>query len=171
MFTERSSKSWFGRMKSALSSIVGGVLLFLVAGVLLFWNEGRAVKRFQTLQEGSGLVVSAPSTAVEAANEGKLVHISGKAVTKDVLRDELLNVAVNALGLTRKVEMLQWSENQKSETKKKLGGGTETVTTYSYALKWSDKQIDSARFRHPQGHENTLSFPISSSIRFGQVPF
>lgn len=162
-FTETTSRSWFGRMKSAFSNIFVGILMFLAAGVLLFWNEGRAVKRYQTLKEGSGLVISAPSAKVEAANEGKLIHTSGKAVTKDVLRDNVLNIAVNALRLKRKVEMRQWVEKSDSKTKKKLGGSTETTTTYSYKLEWSTRQIDSANFRHPQGHENNLSFPIAST--------
>lgn len=161
-FTDRTSTSWFGRMKSALSNIVVGVLLVAVAGILLFWNEGRAVKRYQTLQEGAGLVVSTSSDRVDAGLEGKLVHTSGKAVTKDVLRDDVLNVAVNALGLERKVEMLQWTEIRDSKTEKKLGGGSETVTKYTYELRWSDKQVDSANFRYPDGHRNTLSFPINS---------
>ena len=39
--------------------------------------------------------------------------------------------------------MYQWKEESKSETKKKLGGGEETVTTYTYSKVWDDGQIDS----------------------------
>ena len=41
-----------------------------------------------------------------------------------------------AAGLNRKVEMYQWVEDSKSETQKTLGGGEETVTTYTYKKEW-----------------------------------
>ena len=161
-FTHTTSKSWFSRMKDAFSGILVGILLIFAAIFLLFWNEGRAVKRDKTLKEGVGLVISVPSDAVSGANEGKLVHISGKAVVGDVISDDVFNVSVEAVRLERKVEMLQWVEETQSETRKKLGGGTETVTTYSYKLKWTDQLIDSAKFRHPGGHRNRPDFPVAS---------
>ena len=162
MFTETTSQSWFSRLKSAFTGIFVGILLVIAASVLLFWNEGRAVKRYKTLVEGAGLVLSVPAARVDAENEGKLVHITGKAVTKEVLKDPLLGVAVNALRLVRKVEMLQWSQKSDSETKKKVGGSTETVTTYSYELNWSADPIDSTKFKQPEGHQNTATFPATS---------
>lgn len=35
-----------------------------------------------------------------------------------------------------------------------LGGGEETVTTYSYEKVWSDRPIDSSRFHKKQEHAN-----------------
>ncbi len=161
-FSHVTSKSWFSRMGSAFGGIITGIILIIVASILLFWNEGRAVKRDKTLNEGIGLVLSVKPETVTPANEGKLIHISGKAIVNDTLKDDLLNISTNAVRLERKVEMLQWAEKSKSKTREKLGGGTETVTTYRYELAWSDKKVDSAKFRHPSGHENTLSFPVSS---------
>ena len=161
-FSHVTSKSWFSRMGSAFGGIITGIILIIVASILLFWNEGRAVKRDKTLNEGIGLVLSVKPETVTPANEGKLIHISGKAIVNDTLKDDLLNISTNAVRLERKVEMLQWAEKSESKTREKLGGGTETVTTYRYELAWSNKMIDSAKFRHPSGHENTLSFPVSS---------
>ena len=161
-FSHVTSKSWFSRMGSAFGGIITGIILIIIASILLFWNEGRAVKRDKTLNEGIGLVLSVKPDAVLPANDGKLIHISGKAVVNDTLKDDLLNISTKAVRLDRNVEMLQWAEKTDSKTREKLGGGTETVTTYRYELAWSNKMIDSAKFRHPAGHENTLSFPVSS---------
>ncbi len=151
--TTVTSQSWFSRIGSSISGTLFGLLLFLAAFVVLFWNEGRAVKTHKMLQEGAGAVISVESSSIDAANEGKLVHISGLATTGDELTDPIFEVTVNALKLHRSVEMYQWHESKSSETKKKLGGGTETVTTYSYSKKWSESLIDSSAFQKG-GHDN-----------------
>ncbi|HEY6322025.1 MAG TPA: TMEM43 family protein, partial [Thermoanaerobaculia bacterium] len=68
-----------------------------------------------------------------------------------------------AIKLIRKVEMYQWQEKQKSETRKKLGGGTETVTTYTYDKAWLPTIANSSSFREPNGHQNPDSMPIPSA--------
>ncbi|MBJ7391344.1 MAG: TMEM43 family protein, partial [Chthoniobacterales bacterium] len=55
-----------------------------------------------------------------------------------------------------------WKENKTSETRKKLGGGEETVTTYTYMKAWSNMLNDTANFQEPSGHENPSEFPYSS---------
>ena len=50
--------------------------------------------------------------------------------------------------------MYQWKESSSSSTKQKIGGGEETVTTYSYSKTWSDSIINSSSFEEPAGHEN-----------------
>ena len=169
-FTHTSSRSWFSRLKGAFAGVLFGTLLFFGSFALLFWNEGRAVQTYKTLVEGAGMVISLTPTQLEAANEGKLVHVSGLADTGDVLNDPLFNVQAKALRLSRRAEMLQWVENKKSETRNKIGGGTETVTTYSYSKEWRITPVDSSKFRHPQGHENPPSWPVSSkSWQAGKV--
>src|SRR5207245_2956185 len=71
------------------------------------------------------------------------------------------------LRLSRSVEMYQWKEQTKSETTKKLGGGEETVTTYSYSKVWDDSQIDSSDFKKPDGHQNP---PMAILSRTFQIP-
>jgi hypothetical protein len=128
----------------------------------LFWNEGRAVKRDRALNEGAGLVASVEATKVVPGNNGKLIHITGPAIVLDTIRDDEFKLSAKAVRIERKVETLQWSEKTESKTRNKLGGGTETVTTYKYELKWSDRPIDSASFRHPQGHENRPTLALKS---------
>ncbi len=153
-FTEITEESWFSRIGSAIKGIVIGLVLFIAAFPILFWNEGRAVKEYKTLNEGAGNVITLPRATVSAGNEGRLVHVTGMAETDETLVDPEFSVAVNAIKLRRKVEMYQWQEKQKRKSKKKLGGGKKTVTTYSYSKTWSSSLIDSSNFKKPNGHQN-----------------
>ena len=153
-FTEVTSQSWFSRLGNAFKGIVIGIILVAIAFPLLFWNEGRAVKRYKTLKEGGGAVISISADSADAANQGKLVHVSGKAVTEETLKDQTFGVSANAIKLLRTVEMYQWQQESSSEQKKKLGGGTETVTTYTYSKAWSNSLINSGNFKKPDGHQN-----------------
>ncbi|WP_417915896.1 TMEM43 family protein [Candidatus Electronema sp. JC] len=162
-FTEVSRKSWFSRLKEAVKGILLGLILFIAAFFLLFWNEGRAVKEYKTLKEGAGAVISAPADQVDPAREGRLIHLSGKAVTEEILRDPDFFVTANALRLERTAEMYQWQERSESKTEKKLGGAEETVTTYSYSRTWSESLISSSGFRDQAGHENPGAMPFSSA--------
>ena len=56
---------------------------------------------------------------MDSSNDGKLVHLSGKSVTVDVLKDGKFGVSANAIKLKRAVEMYQWKEKTSSKTKKK----------------------------------------------------
>ncbi len=162
-YTEVTEQSWFSRIGGAFKGIIFGLILFLAAFALLFWNEGRAVKTYKTLKEGSGIVISVPADRVDPANQGKLVHLSGRAATEATLTDPVFGVSANALKLQREVEMYQWQEHSKSEEKKKLGGGTETVTTYSYSKVWSGHAISSSSFKKPSGHDNPGSMPYQDA--------
>lgn len=168
-FTETTTTSWFSRLKGALIKIVIGFILLIACIWLLFWNEGRSVKTYRSLVEGAGLVVSVENGSVDPANEGKLVHISGPVKPVGVPEDAQLGIsAEGAVGLDRVVEMYQWVEESKSETRKQLGGSEETVTTYSYRKEWNHREISSGSFRQ-SGHDNPqkpiddASFPVDSA--------
>ena len=96
--TTVTSESWFSRLGNAIKGVLIGLLLFIVAFPLLYWNEGRSVRTFQTLKEGQGNVVSASPQAVNPAQDGKLVYLAGRAETKAVLKDPDFAVSATALG-------------------------------------------------------------------------
>ncbi len=158
-YTEVTHESWSSRISGALWGIIFGILFFLAAFPLLFWNEGRAVKERKTLEEGAGLVVAIDAGSIDPKNNGRLVHLTAKADTDETLTDPQFGIKVNALKLKRLVEMYQWQESSESETKKKLGGGTETVKTYTYTKTWSDTLINSSSFKKPEGHRNPEDMP------------
>lgn len=132
---------------------------------MLFLNEGRAVRTYKTLKEGAGQVVSVDSETVDPASEGKLVHLTGEAITDDVLSDMQFGISVNAIKLKRTVQMFQWQEKKSSSTKKKVGGSTKTVTTYNYTTIWSEKLIKSSSFKKASDHKNPQSMAYPSSTQ------
>lgn len=153
-FREVTSVSWFGRIKRAVGGVFVGLLLIVLMVVGLFWNEGRAVQTARSLAEGAGTVVSVGADGIDGGNNGRLVHVTGTVTAASGLSDQDFGVSAQGLRLSRSVEMYQWKEEQKSETTKKLGGGEETVTTYSYSKAWDDQPIVSSDFHNPEGHEN-----------------
>jgi hypothetical protein len=161
--TVTSSQSWGSRLIGSIKSVLVGLALFIVAFPVLFWNEGRAVQTARSLEEGAGAVVSVPADQVDAANEGKLVHLTGPVSTEGALADPDFGVEAEGVKLVRTVEMYQWKQEEKSETKKKLGGGEETVTTYTYEKAWSSDAIDSSSFQESSGHENPGGFPVEAN--------
>lgn len=160
--TRVTTQSWGSRLSSSISGLLFGFILVAASFPLLFWNEGRAVRRAQALREGAAAVVSVDASAPDAGNEGKLVHLAGRAVPRGTLTDPQLGVSAEAIRLRRDVEMYQWREESESETRNKLGGGTETVTTYTYERAWSSSLIDSSNFEEPFGHENPTSRPYDA---------
>ncbi|MDG2212617.1 MAG: TMEM43 family protein, partial [Verrucomicrobiota bacterium] len=98
------------------------------------------------------------SGAVEKANEGKLVHVSGMATSQETLADprfETISVT-NSLKLERRVEMYQWKETRNDS-------GTE------YDEVWSQKVIDSSKFRKA-GHDNPGSMPVKGWKKYARNP-
>ncbi|MEA2562002.1 MAG: hypothetical protein QOH06_3506 [Acidobacteriota bacterium] len=161
-FTVTTSKSWFSRLAESIKSVLVGLILFVAAFPILFWNEGRAIKTARSLEEGSGAVVSISSDVVSPGNEGKLVHVTGPISTDGPVVDGDLGVQATAVKLVRNVSMYQWIEEEKSETRKKLGGGEETVTTYEYKKDWASSPVDSSSFQVTEGHVNPGDFPLPS---------
>jgi hypothetical protein len=153
-FTEATSRSWLQRLMGAVAGVVIGLVLVLAMCAMLFWNEGRAVQTARSLAEGSGTVVGVESARVDAANDGRLVHVQGDLATASPLFDPDLLVQAQAARLVRSVAMYQWKEEKHTRTEKQLGGGEETFTTYSYSKTWSDRRIESGSFRQPGGHQN-----------------
>jgi len=168
-YTEVTNESWFSRIKNAFAGILIGLILFVVAFPLLFWNEGRAVKTYKTLKEGGGAVVSVASDKVDPANTDKLIHVTGLADTQATLTDPLFGISSKALKLTRDVEMYQWEEKSEKKTTEKLGGGTETVTTYTYQKEWSKRLNNSSNFKQAADHKNPSAMPYSEDKQIAPV--
>ena len=137
--------SWVQRLGSSFKGVLAGVVLFIAGFPILFLNEGRTVDTAKRLKEGAGAVVDVAADKVDPANEGKLVHVSGLAETKDVLTDEAFGVSNVALRLLRTVEVYQTVEHSKT-TREKRGDKTVEKTTYSYSNEWRSSPVNSAEF-------------------------
>lgn len=159
-YTKVTDVSWFSRIKDSFKGIFIGLILFIISFPLLFWNEGRSVKTAKSLAEGASKVISIKPGQVEAANDSKLVHVTGFATTDETLTDTDFGISAKAIKLSREVEMYQWQEDEKKETRKKMGGGEETVSTFTYDKVWSNALIDSEPFEKSDEHVNPQEKPF-----------
>ncbi len=177
-YTEVTSTNWFSRLGNSFKGIGTGILLIVAATVLLWWNEGRTVRTGDAIAEAQMVTEPIPSIdKIDSAFEGKMVYATGRAVTKDELTDPVFGVKVNAIKLRRKVEYYQWVEHRRSEKRQKLGGGEETVTTYTYSREWVNHPVDSQSFKQMMGHENKTRIQteavdwLAPNVTFGAYRF
>jgi hypothetical protein len=165
-YTEVTKRNWFQRFGDSVGGVFVGIALIIGACVLLFWNDGRAVEAERALKAGAKAVVSLASPTPQPANEGALVHLTGPVIATAPVTDPATGLGfAGVLGVARTVEMYQWVETSRSETREKLGGGSETVTRYSYERRWAEGRADSASFRVPSGHENP-ALPFDSGAAY-----
>ncbi len=168
-YTETTSTSWFSRLGSSFGGIGFGIVLILAGTGLLWWNEGDFVKTRDALNEAQGETVELTDVnRVDAALNGKLVHATGPADTQDVLKDPVFGIGGKGIAFARKVEFYQWTEQSRSEKRQKLGGGEETVTTYSYKTDWVGHRVDSQQFHAPEArtqHANMVLLAVEDQTQ------
>jgi len=161
------------RLKGSCFGIVFGIIFFLGSFPLLFWNEQRAVARYDALQEGEALTVSlSNATVIDPANDGKLVHFTASVYrgnSASSLTDPIFGISCSdCLALQRHSEIYQWKENTSTSTKKNVGGSTTTTTTYTYDTTWSTSITNSGSFQDQSSqYQNPSSFDYPSNEVIG----
>lgn len=166
-YSEVSTQGWFSRIGESIKGILFGLILFIAAFPLLWWNEGRSVERYNSLKEGQAAVISVAAEAINPANDGKLVHTQGLANTSEVLIDNEFGVSAVALKLIRQVSMYQWKEQEHTETHENAGGSKTTKKTYTYSKEWSGSPINSGNFKQSANHGNP-PMPLNSQTQQAQ---
>ncbi|MDO4787088.1 MAG: TMEM43 family protein, partial [Fretibacterium sp.] len=148
VYTEATHTSWGSRLGGAFKGILAGIVMIALGTIMLYWNEGRTVKTGGAINEARSVAVGAGDISrPDPGLEGKVIYAVGRADTQDVLEDPIFGAKATAIKIAREVEYYQWTEHSKQEKRKKLGGGEETVTTYTYRREWVDSPVDSNRFR------------------------
>ena len=160
VLTEVTNQSVFGRIGNSFLGMVFGFALLIGSVVLLFWNEGRAVATAKSLKEGSAAVIDVPSDSASPANDSKLVHVTGETAVAGSLEDPLFNISEKVVRLRRNIEVYEWKEKKESKSRDKIGGGKETVTTYSYEKVWAPELIKSSSFKSSEDHQNPTKLEI-----------
>lgn len=154
-YTEVTKRNVFQRFANSVGGVFVGIALIIGACVLLFWNDGRAVEAERALKAGARAVVSLPSPDPTPATEGALVHLIGPVTATAPVVDPATGLRFEGVvSVVRTVEMYQWVETSTSETREKLGGGSETITRYSYETRWAEGRTDSSGFKVEAGHVN-----------------
>lgn len=159
-----SNDSWFSNIISAVLGVFVAPVVGLIAVVVLFWNEGNYLYTALSLDAAEKVVQTVDGAAKLPANEGKLVHVSGKMSSDMPLVDEQFGVGGDVARMRRIVEMYQWVEHEHTRTKKKLGGGTRRVTEYEYEMEWVEGVEDSRNF-YDDSHVNPTSIPFTSDVK------
>ncbi|MCR5710453.1 MAG: hypothetical protein K6G79_08230 [Bacteroidales bacterium] len=150
-YQETTRQSYGSKVKGSFQGIIWGIILIIAGTIVLWWNEGRAVKASDALKDfQKNYVELTDINTVNPEFEGKAVHATGVAATDEILRDSDFGIAVNAFCLERNVEYYQWVQHESSESKDKLGGATETTTTYTYEPAWCSDPVDSYKFKDPE---------------------
>ena len=169
-YTETEYKGWFSRLGESFGGIITGIVLIIAATWLLWWNEGRTFRTAGAIGEAE-LVTQDVSdiSRIDPALEGKVIHAVGLADTQEILRDTLFGVSARAVMLEREAEYYQYEEHSHTETRKKLGGGEEKITTYTYSPAWTSSPVDSNAFKDPEYRDrNTTITTIEDTTTWAQ---
>ncbi len=149
-YTETTTTGYGTRVGNSFKAIGSGILMFIIGTVLLWWNEGRAVKTEDMLDEVANNYVEMENpNKKDASLEGELICGTAMATTEDSLTDAQFGLGAKAIAIMRTVEYYQWVEHEHSTSKDKLGGKQETKTEYTYSKEWVSRPIESAQFKDP----------------------
>ena len=153
-FSEQSYSSYGENIGNSFKGIFFGIVLLIISIILLWWNEGRSVEQATALKEMQEKIITLPDTTYNDGYENQAVLLQGLVKPLRTVVDREFNVTTDGLVLHKKVQMYQWKEKKESHSQDKLGGGTETITTYDYVKVWSTSPINSSNFKHFSGHSN-----------------
>ena len=149
-YTETTTTGYGTRVGNSFKAIGSGILMFIIGTVLLWWNEGRAVKTEKMLDEaGRAYVEMENPNKKDASLEGELVCGTAMATTEDSLTDAQFGLGAKAIAIMRTVEYYQWVEHEQRKREDKLGGKEVTTTTYTYSKEWVRRPVESAEFKDP----------------------
>jgi hypothetical protein len=156
-FVTVTRTSWLGNIMNSFVGVLFGIILFVVAFPVLWFNEGRT--NMATVAKSSVLVDAA---SVNPQTEGQQVAVAGTLASGERLGDPPYLAAGPYIQLDRQVEMFAWVEHKETDTRKETGGSSTTTTTYTYDQQWTSSPEDSQSFEHPQGHSNP-PLPVRSA--------
>lgn len=159
----QNTTSWGSRLKNAFVGLLLGVILILGSIYIIFWNESSELHTKKSLQQTENVLISVPDDPIDPNNNLAVIYFSGIAKTKEILSDHELGVDANAIRLSRHVEMYQWQENKKNESRNANLGSETTTTTYSYQKVWSPYLLNSDRYHDQSAHKNPNKIPLSST--------
>ena len=136
----------FGRKKKSTSGAVFGFLFLFLSTIGLWINEGRSVDQMDALYEMEQAISTLPDTKYHPDLDNKPILIQGKVRAISPVEDPEFKISTKGLALKRTVEMYQWKEIKKTESKNE--------TSYSYKKEWFSKPIDSSKFKDTEAHYN-----------------
>ena len=96
-YQEVTTTGYGTRIGNSFKAIGIGFILFCIGTVLLWWNEGRAVKTEKMLDEaGNAYVEMTDPNKKDASLEGELICGTALATTEDSLSDSQFGIGTKA---------------------------------------------------------------------------
>lgn len=151
-YTKTTSTSYGSRLGSSFKGIFSGIILFIAATILLWWNEGRAVRQYDNIAASQKECQHVDDVSKKSGSiENCCIHATAEVKTDDILtlENDPLGVSINAVKYEREVEYYQYEEHTETTKEDKIGGKEETTTTYTYEKTWTSSPVDSKSFEDP----------------------
>jgi hypothetical protein len=175
---ETKTTGFAQKLGSSFGGIGVGILFIIGATWMLYNNEGDYVYTGDAITEAQRVFVELPDiTRIDASFNGRLVHASGMAETKDTLTDDIFGVQTIAVKFQRKSEYYQWTETAQTVTRKRQRGGQEQAAadtaTYTYDQQWVSSPVDSGVFKDSQyqGKNSVLAVIPEETLGAPEVSF
>ncbi len=159
-YTTVTHHSLGGNILRSIKSFFVGLILFVISFPILWWNEGR----LDVSTVAKTATVITPDGAGGKA-EGSLIAVTAGLATDDTLGDPDFLKPATHVAIKRKSEMFAWVEKRESHERDRIGGGSDTITTYTYETRWTDDPQKSDGFQEPEEHGNP-DFPVDSKDLF-----
>jgi len=177
--TKTTSTGFFQRMSDALATVVIGWVLIVFSVPVIWFNERRDARMSALRGYAQSDIRTADADKADRDNRNCLVHIQGAQMTSaEPVQDSVFDVELtrDCLRLQHQCEVFQVIQHEQQEEREKLGGGKETITTYTYSEEWSDTWHDSSSYENafyrrntkPPGLEVGKSSYSCQRVEFGQ---
>ncbi|EGR29091.1 transmembrane protein 43, putative [Ichthyophthirius multifiliis] len=137
--------------ESIVSDLVFGILIFISAFPLLWYNERGYAKTKQFLKKWLKKCIQIDSMQIDPQFENVLVFTQGETKTNDILIDGDFNIQINnCIKIKRKCQIYCWQEYKHS---RRISNNYEEIY-YTHNIDWRNEFIDSQYFHENIGHQN-----------------
>jgi len=137
---------FFSRAENTAAGAFFGFSFLLFSTIGLWFNEGRSVNQMDALYEMQQVINTLPDTNYHPELENKPILVQGKVKAISPVIDPEFKISTKGLALKRTVEMYQWKEIARSESRNE--------TSYSYKKEWISEPVDSSKFQTSESHYN-----------------
>jgi hypothetical protein len=148
MSTTIEHRSLGDNLIESIKGVLIGIVMFIGAFPILYMNEGCT-----DMSEVAKTAIVVKADSPGSSGEGKLVSATADLKVDEAVGDPEMLAPGQYVKLHRRAEMYAWHEKKTKTEKKKLGGGTDIITNYSYEMVWTETPESSDGF-HDKGYDN-----------------
>lgn len=157
-YQEIRRTSYGQNLRNKFSGVIIGVLLFLASFVVLWISQSQT--NYARIAKQS-TEISADSVATDMT--GEFVSVTGSMTSDEKIGDPIFMKPGDYILVDRTVEAYSWEENTHTDKRNLPGGGTETVTTYTYSQEWTTMPENSDLFKERKSPPNMKDLPYDNT--------